>query len=377
MNIIATCGTSIITNAKRRLKIEDEIKENELKKIILEDLNGDNLDKRKYGAEINAFYNYNEKAKDKAKKMFLIVSDTKEGRLAGEIINEIIINNSSLENIKILEIEGLNSEKQHEFAKKGLRSLAKDICFLIKDKNLYGENTIILPIGGFKAQIFIVGLLAQVFGIKSYYMFEGFNEIIELPPLPISFDKQFFIDNLEFFIKLKMEGLVEKNEVESLLKKDSKLKNLITEEKIDNIKYIGLSALGEILYEKLSLENKGNLPKDSDKTADEKEKIHLFKSNEAHARVVYELPRFKRFLRFLHEREYVKRVIINGNSQMNKGDQIFIKKSGNDKEGRVLHCKFNDKKGMLDLDIQLTENTEDKIDAAMIDIHERLNQTKI
>lgn len=377
MNIVATCGTSIITNAKRRLKINNGIQEEELKKIILKDLEKGGLEERKYGAEINAIYNYSEKNNSKVKNLYLIVSDTKDGRLAGEIIKEILVENLSLASIEILEIEGLNSEKQYEFAKKGLRNLAKEICYLIRKKKLHEGNTHIFPLGGFKAQIFIVGLLAQIYKIKSYYMFEGFNEIIELPPLPISFDRQFFVNNFEFFIKLKMNGLVERNEIETLLKKDIRLKNLITEEKIDNIKYVSLSALGEILYEKLSLENKDNLPKKSNKTAEEKDKIQLFKGNEAHARVVYETSRCKKFLKFLHKIEYVERIIINGNSQSNKGEQIFIKKSGNEKEGRVLHCKFNDKKGMLDLDIQLTENTEEKINAAMIDINERVNKEKI
>jgi len=377
MNIIATCGTSIITNAKRRLKVKEDIQEDELKKIILKDLKEGNLDERKYGAEINAFYNYSKKNDSDATNLYLIISDTKDGRLAGEIINEILMENSSLDNIEILEIEGLNSEKQHEFAKKGLRNLARDICSLISEKKLHEGNTLIFPLGGFKAQIFIVGLLAQIYGIKSYYMFEGFNEIIELPPLPISFDRQFFINNFQFFIMLKGNDPVKQNDIESLLKKAPKLRNLITIEKIDNIKYVELSALGEILYDRLSSANKSNLPKNSDKTADEKDQIHLFKGNEAHARVIYETSRFKSFLNFLHKIEYVERIIINGNSQSNKGDQIFITKSGNDKEGRVLHCKFNDKKGMLDLDIQLTENTEAKIDAAMIDINDRLYNKKI
>lgn len=377
MNIIATCGTSIITNAKRRLNLKDEIQGEELKKIILKDLKGKEMSNKDYGAEINAFFNLSTKNNCNDGNLFLIIGDNKDGRLAGEIIDEVLMEKSSLGDIKTIEIEGLNCQKEYEFAKKGLRNLAKEICHLINTKKLYEGNTFILPIGGFKAQIFIVGLLAQVFGIKAYYMFEGFNEIIELPPLPISFDKQFFIDNLEFFMKLKKEEPLEKTEIESFLKKDPKLKNLITEEKIDKVKFVELSALGEIFYEKLSLENKGNLPKNSDKIADEKYKNHLFKNNEAHAKVVYNTSRFQRFLNFLHGIEYVEQVIINGNSQSNKGTQIFINLSGNEKEGRVLHCKFNDKKGMLDMDIYLTENTIDKINAAMIDINYRLNEEKI
>lgn len=377
MNIIATCGTSVITNAKRRLNLKDEVQGEELKKIILEDLKGKEMSNKDYGAEINAFFNLSTKNNCNDGNLFLIIGDNKEGRLAGEIIDEVLMEKSSLGDIKSIEIEGLNCQKQHEFAKKGLRNLAKEVCRLISSKKLYEGNTVILPIGGFKAQIFFVGLLAQVFGIKAYYMFEGFNEIIELLPLPISFDKRFFINNLEFFMKLKREEVLEKSEVDSFLKKDPKLKNLITEEKINKVKFVALSALGEIFYEKLSLENKNNLPQKSDKTADEKYKSHLFKNNEAHAKVVYNTPRFQRFLSFLHDIEYVKQVIINGNSQSNKGTQVFINLSGNEKEGRVLHCKFNDKKGMLDMDIYLTENTADKINAAMIDINYRLNEERV
>ena len=369
MNIIATCGTSILTNAKYRLNLDLLKKDDDINEIILKDLVGKKLSEREYGAEINSILNFIEKKETNIENLYLIISDTKDGKLAGKLIEKILIDNNMANNIEIIIIDGLNSEKQHEFAKKGLRNLSKEICKIISDNNLHEGNTNILPIGGFKAQIFIVGLLAQVYGIKAYYMFEGFNEIIELPPLPISFDKQFFINNIEFFLLLKSDEMVEKNEIEPLLKREKKLRNLISEEKIDKNIYIELSALGEIFYEKLALENKNNLPKDSTKTLEEK--IHRFKKNEAHARVVYEGARFQKFLNFLKKIEYVEKIIINGNSQTNKGTQIFITKSGNDKEGRVLHCKFNDKRGMLDLDIYLSENTEDKINAALIDINER------
>jgi len=374
MNIIATCGTSIIINVKKELELEGTLE----KKDILDNLKGKDLSKRIYGAEINSLINFKKKVEDKIENLYLILSDTKDGQLAGETVKEILIENKIIENIELVIITGLNSEKQHDFAKKGLRNLSKEICNIIKKNNLHTGNTNILPLGGFKAQIFIAGLLAQVYGMKSYYMFEAFNEIIELPPLPISFDKQLLINNIEFFTKLRSDEMIEKYEIQQFLIEpdDKKLKNLITEERIDKKTYVELSALGEIFYEKLSLENKNNLPKDSKNTPEEKIANHLFKNNEPHAGLIYEAPRFQKFMSFLSEIEYVEKIIINGNSLTNKGKQIFINKSSNKEAGRVLHCKFNDARGMLDLDIYLTENSEDKVNSALIDIKERMKEKK-
>ena len=147
------------------------------------------------------------------------------------------------------------------------------------------------------------------------------------------------------------------------------------EENIDKKKVVSLSAIGQVFYDKLSMESKCNLPKASTKTIEEKRKNHSFKGNEAHAQTVYNTSSFQNFLTKLFEIEYIENIIINGNSQTDRGNQVFIKKSGNGQGERVLHCKFNTTKGasgMLDMDIYLTENSEEKIDNALINIKEKL-----
>lgn len=161
----------------------------------------------------------------------MLASDTAEGNLTAEIIREILLERMEFEKGDIKVIDGLNSEKENEFAKKGLRNLSSAVADVISKHN--PNDIVITPIGGFKAQIFITGLIAQVFGIKAYYMFEAFNEVIELLPLPISFDYNLFSNNIEFFTILAgSKELVEYSEIAGIVEREPILKNLIKEEKI-------------------------------------------------------------------------------------------------------------------------------------------------
>ena len=99
MNIIATCGTSILTNAKYRLNLDLSKKSKEINEIILKDLVGKKLSEREYGAEINSILNFIEKKETNIENLYLIISDTKEGQLAGKLIEEILIDNKMADNI--------------------------------------------------------------------------------------------------------------------------------------------------------------------------------------------------------------------------------------------------------------------------------------
>lgn len=379
MNIIMTCGTSIINNGIRALSLGNDRNIDSLEETILNNLAYKSLTDREYGAEINALVNIKDKKNLNIESMYLIVSDTDQGRMSGSLIKGILECNSLCKSVNLVEIEDLNSKKEHVFAKRGLKNLTHKVTDIISANNFYTENLMILPLGGFKAEISLVGLIAQIFGIRTYYMFESFNEVIELMPMPISFDKSVFINNSEFFIALNHEEIIDKSKLESYISREPKLKNLIEEIREgkgnQKRKYIALSAIGQAFYDKLSMETKNGLPSPTDKSVEEKESIHLFKGNEEHARMVYNTSAFKSFLKKIHEIEYIEKVIINGSSQSNRGDQVFLTKSANKQGERVIHCKFNTTKGasgMLEMDIYLTENEDEKVECALIDSKERL-----
>jgi putative CRISPR-associated protein (TIGR02619 family) len=360
--LIATVGTSIITNIKRNLG--DSITRDSIKNY----LSSKKLDERDMGAEINSIYNLINSNKITPDIFYLIVSDTEDGQLTAQVINEILIERMNFRTGKNIIIEGLNSEKENEFARKGLRNLVAQCAEIISKHN--PNDIVITPIGGFKAQIFMTGLLAQVFGIKSYYMFEAFNEVIELMPLPISFDYDLFSRNIEFFTLLAGKNeLVELSEVSGIIEKEPILKNLIKEEKIDGKKYVEFSAIGEVFYNRFAIESKRTLPKESNNMKNF-EKDFTYNESEGHSKASLNDGKLMRFLKDIHKKPYVEKIITNYFNKDGKGSIVRFSKSSNKEEGRVIKLEYNNSNGINGYIIYTTAENEKEIDAAIIDLRE-------
>lgn len=377
--LLATCGTSVLTNARDVKKdvIGDrnysEMTDEEsrlIKEKVMTKLADKEPIARECGAELNSTYYLIKKGMYSKDMAYLIVSDSIEGILSGKIIKELMIEKLGIKKVEIKIIDKLNITKEHEFAKKGLRNLASSVAQIISKENR--QDLMISPIGGLKAQIFIVGLLAQIFKIPAYYLYENSTEIIELLPLPIDLDIDFFRDNIEVISKIANEELVNKKDIDSYLKSVPDLRNIFEEEKIDGNTYVSLSVLGKIAYEKLMNDNINKLPRDA--KSEEKLLEVQFKGNEAHADQVRTNQKCQNFLKTILEVSYVTKIIINYYNPKNEGDVKKITKSSNQIEGRVLSFTYNNKQGMLKGNIFITENDEHKVDAALIDLQNLISK---
>lgn len=372
--LIATCGTSVLTNA-REIKNEiigdkpySQMTEEEAKKIeqkILEDLRGRDKEDKRNGAELNSTY-YLMKKYFSGDTVYLIVSDSIDGKVSGNIIKVLLEEKLNVNKVIIKVVEKLNITKEYDFAKKGLRNLSSVVAKIIKGNE---HNSIISPIGGLKAQIFTVGLIGQLFKIPTYYLYENSTTIIELLPLPIALDMNFFQNNIKIISQLSKEQMISKKIMKSYLQSDNNLRNILEEEHIDGEDYFALSSLGIIAYEKLVQDSMSNLPRDAEDN--EKFKEIQYKKNEAHAEQLRNVPECQKFLETLNSISYVRKVIINYYSPDNRGDVIEIKKSSSN-EGRVLSFEFNRKQGTLGGMVFLTENDEEKINAAIVDIYRKI-----
>ena len=58
--------------------------------------------------------------------------------------------------------------------------------------------------------------MAQILGIKSYFMFREFEDVTEIPPLPIKIDYNYYLENKEFFNTISNNERLEKEKVEKL-----------------------------------------------------------------------------------------------------------------------------------------------------------------
>lgn len=375
--LIATCGTSILTNA-RDIKNEilgnrnlNEMTQEEatlLKKRIKIKLKYKEANEKECGAELNSIFYLMQENEALMDKIYLIVSDSIEGELAGNIIKELLIEKLSIKEVEIKKIDKLNISKEYDFAVRGLRNLAGEVSRIIKKNE--GSNIIISPIGGLKAQIFIVGLIAQIFKIPAYYLYENSTKIVTLLPLPISLDLEFFKDNIEILSKISKEGMITEKEIGNYLRANPSLRNILEMEKIEGEVYFTLSPLGEMAYEKLTSDIKKKLPRDA--TKEEKLMEVQYKKREAHAEQVRSNPKFQNFIKNILEAPYVTKVIINSYISDNKGDSIRITASSNKTEGKVLKFEYNNKQGLLGGIIFLTEKEDEKIKASIIDLYTRI-----
>lgn len=377
--VIATIGTSILNNQRDikdsvasgksyEMMSEEEILS--IKTNILAFLKSKEMNDKVCGSELNSIYYLINKNEFSGNEVHLIVSDSLEGRLASEIIDELLRTKMGVSEVILEEVEDLNASEPYVFAKKGLRNLAGRIATIVKN-NL--GTVMIAPLGGFKAEIIVAALIGQIFDVPSYYLFEGSEEIVEILPLPVTLDRKLFINNMDVITKMYTEEMVEKKHIYSYFQKDPKLKNIVDEEKIEGASWCGLSPLGEAGYEKLTADSFSNLPKPSKK--DPSEKIFMNSNREGHSNEVVQTPKFQKLKDKILEIPYVTQLVVTYYFSKNRGDMIRINKSSNEKVGRVLKLNYNDKVGMIEADIYLTENDdEEKVEAAIIDITKRLNR---
>lgn len=225
------------------------------KSLLKEDEGSDVL-----GAEICSIHHMMKGGKIAAlDHIIFMVSDTVDGRDTGEVLaryyNDSKFNLSGKKDFAVFEvIEKLDDQDPVLFKNIGLRNLVKTISNHIIRSNK--DNIIINATGGYKAQILFAGVVGQSLGIPVYYMFDTFNTIIELPPQPVSFDSNFWIEHQDIFFALEKSGYVgpvsDENSdfnIDWYNSKDARFDSLITSEKEGDRIFIMLSPTGEIFHQ--------------------------------------------------------------------------------------------------------------------------------
>ncbi|MEP0814900.1 MAG: putative CRISPR-associated protein [bacterium] len=123
-----------------------------------------------------------------------LVSDTDNGKLVGDVLAEHVKRNPACisETLKfstaVHVVRGLVPEDGRRFITEGLASLADIICRRWEEVRSAGMGIAVDATGGFKAQIAVATLLAQVLDMPVLYKYELFNSVERLVPLPVSID---------------------------------------------------------------------------------------------------------------------------------------------------------------------------------------------
>jgi len=140
--------------------------------------------KAETSAEIKSLYRIQEELGEPIRAR-LLVTDTVLSRLAAEVLVEVLGGHLSV----VFEpqrdvIPGLQVWDRKEFERTGLVNLLRRIEEMRQEAAGVGGVSINIT-GGYKAPIPYVTIMAQVFGVPIYYIFEDTNELIRLPQVPV------------------------------------------------------------------------------------------------------------------------------------------------------------------------------------------------
>lgn len=281
--VLATVGTSLLTNLRQRQGLaDDSVPDERWAHSFLRQ-----QDPRDHvcGAEVNSITHLVAGQRLSAGtvrppvRLCFLVSDTPEGQWAGGVLQHYFEQTSEVEAAEYETVVGLTGTEPKRFAREGLRNLVKLAAAKLDEARREDPSAlrVIDATGGYKAQISFAGLIGQALKVPVVYLFEQFPRCIEMPPLPVDFDRGLWIENFGLFQHLSEESLVPVTELPRDL--DRRIGDLLDRETVDGNEYASLSPILELMHQSfLFTEPVGMAEPPSAQLAPE-EKLHL---NEAH-----------------------------------------------------------------------------------------------
>ena len=130
---------------------------------------------------------------------------------------------------------------------RGLSRLVRVLAEAIRTARTRGEVGVAAT-GGFKAEIAIANLVGALLGAPVYYIYEQFNQLIKLEPIPIILAPSWLREGAgkALLHKLASEGdCLSRQEVESLLKADGRLEMLLESVEEEGEEIFCTNVLGE------------------------------------------------------------------------------------------------------------------------------------
>jgi len=95
---------------------------------------------------------------------------------------------------------------ENQFKLSGLRSLVTQLTEIIDHYKNTSTEVVMNVTGGFKAETAYATVLAQLRRVRVFYIYETFNEIVELPYLPLSLDVDYW-NHYEYAFELFDKGV--------------------------------------------------------------------------------------------------------------------------------------------------------------------------
>ena len=185
--LLTTVGASLLTNAARTLRKEpNQLTDQELANYL----------RTTPAAHASAETNSLSRLLKRGDQIIFLHSDTPEGERCARLLANYYHKEGY--QAKVERIPDLQYQESR-FKMRGLRALVALLCRLIQDERARGVDVIINATGGFKAEIAYATLVGLLFRVPVHYIHELFREIVEMPPVPVSWDYALMADHEDFF----------------------------------------------------------------------------------------------------------------------------------------------------------------------------------
>lgn len=197
--VLVTVGTSLLANARRALGAP-EPDEDELARYLAQ------ADPVTASAESNAL----SRLLQERDRVVLFHSQTEQGRRCAEALRRHFARRYDVDLVEVADLTYTESR----FKLRGLRRLVALLAHRIEKERRQGREVVINATGGFKAEIAYATLVGILFDVPVSYIHEQFNELIEMPAMPVAWDYSTFADWEQFFAWIDGEEPRPTSEVE-------------------------------------------------------------------------------------------------------------------------------------------------------------------
>lgn len=201
------------------------------------------------GAEINSVESILEHGYTvKVPRVYFLHSDTEDGHGTAAVLKSYYTLRGFEAHTEC--VEDLQDEDPARFATRGLRTLARRVCAIVR--NYSAATCAINATGGYKAQIAIAVLLGQALAVPVYYKHERFDTVIPFPPMPIALDFDLWMGSSALLFTLAKHPPEMVSADEAPWPDDvprDRLEALIQVEDIDGARFLELTATGQVFHE--------------------------------------------------------------------------------------------------------------------------------
>ena len=241
--IITTVGTSLLSNRDDRpwagWRFGGEHPDKDAVSAWLK-----TADPARASAEIHTWKRLGILEEPVGEKVVLVHSHTPDGRYCAERLEDYA-RCKGLETA-IRQIDELSYTDAATF-NRGLSRLVRVLAETLRAGRADGEVAIAAT-GGFKAEIAVANLVGALLGSPVYYIYEQFEQLVTLEPIPISLEPQWLREGSGKALlgRLGDGDCVSRQQIDSLVKADGRLEILLESAELEGDEIICTNVLGEL-----------------------------------------------------------------------------------------------------------------------------------